>query len=336
MCSPTSAHTARSTHWPSWSQAPFWCGWPKSPTTIGPSTALTIWPSVICSGTAGEDVPAARRPAWNGRGRRPSAPAGSAPDRAEEGPSARRCRGPTSVRRLRGGRGRATHGLRSPRVSKPSPLSSYGDEHAGSAGRCATMSKCRPTGAPRRRRRGARWPSHWRPSQSSRPGAGTPRRLCPHAGNVAGVSNTEIVVGGVASLTGPIPADFAPIFDGVRAYLNDGQRRGRRRRAQDRVPIPTRRRLERLAEHRPGADPGRAGPRLRGRRRGDPELRGRELPRVERRARPSATPSAPTGRTARACSAPRAPTSPSRARAPSPPTSPSSCTRRRSGSSPTT
>ena len=31
MCSPTSPHTASSTHWPSWSQAPFWCGWPKSP-----------------------------------------------------------------------------------------------------------------------------------------------------------------------------------------------------------------------------------------------------------------------------------------------------------------
>ena len=36
---PTSAHTASSTHWPSWSQAPFWWGSPKSPTTIGPSTA---------------------------------------------------------------------------------------------------------------------------------------------------------------------------------------------------------------------------------------------------------------------------------------------------------
>ena len=62
MCSPTSAQTARSTHWPSWSQAPFWCGCPKSPTTIGPSTALTIWPSVICSGDRGEDVAAPDAP----------------------------------------------------------------------------------------------------------------------------------------------------------------------------------------------------------------------------------------------------------------------------------
>ena len=58
MCSPTSAHTASSTHWPSWSQAPFWCGWPKSPATIGPSTALTIWPRVICAGDPRENVPA--------------------------------------------------------------------------------------------------------------------------------------------------------------------------------------------------------------------------------------------------------------------------------------
>ena len=39
MCSPTSPQMASSTHWPSWSQAPFWWGSPKSPTTIGPSTA---------------------------------------------------------------------------------------------------------------------------------------------------------------------------------------------------------------------------------------------------------------------------------------------------------
>ncbi len=41
-----------------------------------------------------------------------------------------------------------------------------------------------------------------------------------HAGNLEGVSGSRIVVGGVASLTGPIPADFAPIFDGVNAYLD--------------------------------------------------------------------------------------------------------------------
>jgi ABC-type branched-subunit amino acid transport system substrate-binding protein len=41
-----------------------------------------------------------------------------------------------------------------------------------------------------------------------------------NTGNVAGVTPTRITVGGVASLTGPIPADFAPIFDGVNAYLD--------------------------------------------------------------------------------------------------------------------
>ena len=40
-----------------------------------------------------------------------------------------------------------------------------------------------------------------------------------HAGNAEGVSASSIIVGGVASLTGPIPADFAPIFDGVSAYF---------------------------------------------------------------------------------------------------------------------
>ncbi len=40
------------------------------------------------------------------------------------------------------------------------------------------------------------------------------------AGNTNGVSAHSIVVGGIASLTGPLPADFAPIFDGVHAYLN--------------------------------------------------------------------------------------------------------------------
>ena len=41
-----------------------------------------------------------------------------------------------------------------------------------------------------------------------------------NGGNAEGVTSSQIVVGGVASLTGPIPADFAPIFDGVKAYLN--------------------------------------------------------------------------------------------------------------------
>jgi branched-chain amino acid transport system substrate-binding protein len=34
------------------------------------------------------------------------------------------------------------------------------------------------------------------------------------------VSAHRIVVGGIASLSGPLPADFAPIFDGVHAYFN--------------------------------------------------------------------------------------------------------------------
>ncbi len=51
-------------------------------------------------------------------------------------------------------------------------------------------------------------------------GCGNAKTTVSHAGNVEGVSSSQIVVGGVASLTGPIPADFAPIFDGVRAYLS--------------------------------------------------------------------------------------------------------------------
>ena len=41
-----------------------------------------------------------------------------------------------------------------------------------------------------------------------------------NAGNSEGVTTSKVVVGGVASLTGPIPADFAPIFDGVNAYMD--------------------------------------------------------------------------------------------------------------------
>ena len=112
---------------------------------------------------------------------------------------------------------------------------------------------------------------------------GNAKTTVSHAGNAAGVTSSQIIVGGVASLTGPIPADFAPIFDGVRAYLSMVNARRRRRRAQDRVPLPARRRLERLPGHRPGAHPRPAGPRLRGRRGGDAELRRGELPRRQRR-----------------------------------------------------
>ena len=51
--------SASSTHWPSWSQAPSWWGSPKSPTAIGPSTALTISPRVIVGRVAGQHVAAA-------------------------------------------------------------------------------------------------------------------------------------------------------------------------------------------------------------------------------------------------------------------------------------
>ena len=41
-----------------------------------------------------------------------------------------------------------------------------------------------------------------------------------NAGNTSGVTSSRIIVGGVASVTGPLPAAFAPIFDGVNAYLD--------------------------------------------------------------------------------------------------------------------
>ncbi len=41
-----------------------------------------------------------------------------------------------------------------------------------------------------------------------------------NSGNTNGVTSNKIVVGGIASLTGPLPADFAPVFDGVRAYFD--------------------------------------------------------------------------------------------------------------------
>jgi len=40
------------------------------------------------------------------------------------------------------------------------------------------------------------------------------------AGNSSGVTAHSVIVGGIASLTGPLPADFAPVFDGVKAYLD--------------------------------------------------------------------------------------------------------------------
>ena len=50
-------------------------------------------------------------------------------------------------------------------------------------------------------------------------GCGNARAVVSNSGNVVGVTPSSITIGGVASLTGPLPADFAPIFDGVSAYI---------------------------------------------------------------------------------------------------------------------
>jgi len=39
-------------------------------------------------------------------------------------------------------------------------------------------------------------------------------------GNTSGVFPHRLVIGGLASLTGPLPAQFAPVFDGVTAYFD--------------------------------------------------------------------------------------------------------------------
>lgn len=41
-----------------------------------------------------------------------------------------------------------------------------------------------------------------------------------NGGNTDGVFPDRIVLGGLASITGPLPAEFAPVFDGVTAYLD--------------------------------------------------------------------------------------------------------------------
>ena len=113
---------------------------------------------------------------------------------------------------------------------------------------------------------------------------GNAKATVSNAGNAQGVTSSQIVVGGVASLTGPIPADFAPIFDGVKAYLDMVNAEGGVDGRKIEFRYPARRRLERLPGHRSGAHPGRAGPRLRRRRRGHAELRRCELPRRQQRA----------------------------------------------------
>jgi ABC-type branched-subunit amino acid transport system substrate-binding protein len=41
-----------------------------------------------------------------------------------------------------------------------------------------------------------------------------------NSGGTSGVTDHSIVVGGIASVTGPLPQAFAPVFDGVRAYFD--------------------------------------------------------------------------------------------------------------------
>ena len=41
-----------------------------------------------------------------------------------------------------------------------------------------------------------------------------------NGGNTDGLFPDRIVLGGLASITGPLPAEFAPVFDGVTAYLD--------------------------------------------------------------------------------------------------------------------
>ena len=47
-----------------------------------------------------------------------------------------------------------------------------------------------------------------------------------HGGNTDGVFGNRIVVGALASLTGPLPADFAPVLAGAEAYLDVVNARG--------------------------------------------------------------------------------------------------------------
>ena len=84
MCAPALPQMASSTHWPSWSQAPWVWGSLKSPATIGPSTRSGI------DGFRQEPWPGCNRPrprAWTAPARRPSGPAGSARGRAGVGRS---------------------------------------------------------------------------------------------------------------------------------------------------------------------------------------------------------------------------------------------------------
>ncbi|HYA67472.1 MAG TPA: ABC transporter substrate-binding protein, partial [Acidimicrobiales bacterium] len=50
--------------------------------------------------------------------------------------------------------------------------------------------------------------------------SGNARVSVTEAGNANGVFAHRIVIGGLASVTGPLPAEFAPVFDGVTAYVD--------------------------------------------------------------------------------------------------------------------
>lgn len=47
-----------------------------------------------------------------------------------------------------------------------------------------------------------------------------------NSGQIDGVTSNSITIGGLASLTGPLTADFAPTFDGVSAYLDQVNSQG--------------------------------------------------------------------------------------------------------------
>jgi ABC-type branched-subunit amino acid transport system substrate-binding protein len=51
-------------------------------------------------------------------------------------------------------------------------------------------------------------------------GCGNARTAVSHAGNTDGVLSNRIVVGALASETGPLPADFAPVVTGAKVYLD--------------------------------------------------------------------------------------------------------------------
>lgn len=51
-------------------------------------------------------------------------------------------------------------------------------------------------------------------------GCGNAKSTVGNTGNSNGVTSTSITVGGIASVTGPLPQDFAPVFDGATAYFD--------------------------------------------------------------------------------------------------------------------